>query len=413
MSRAAPADPIGKVLLVNGNYEDGTVGGTQVHTRLLAHALRDEGRTVAVLCQGDEDDVTTLDGIEVHRIKPPRLPSGTRSAVRHAVNQTLAIHNPFVRRRVHAAVRRFRPDLCHVHMLRRLTPAVLPVLRAHRLPVVQTVHELFSLWNFNAYLRDDRPEKIHSKRPWPVTALKEWHRRLSTTVHHVCAPSRFALDAYRRDGYFAGVPASVVPLSVPFEWGDPERIARRKAAESRDRPLRLLFVGRLDNYKGVRELLAAVHALRDLDLRLDVAGDGLLAPLVAGSAERDRRITFHGPVHGARRHDLYRRADVLLCPSTWTETFGYVVLEAYAAGLPVIASSVGALPDVVRHRRTGLLVRPGSVADLVAAIRAMTDRVTRCDLGGGAARWIRSFQSARPVDAQLAAYRAAVGRHAG
>ena len=410
MTHPSPNGAVERVLLVNGNYEDGTVGGTQVHTRLLAHSLRDAGLTVGVLCQGETDGMTVVDGVQVYRVSPPTLPGPMPRSVRHAVNQTLAIQNPFIRSRAASVVRRFDPDLCHVHMLRRLTPAVLEVLRARRLPVVQTVHELFSLWNFDAYMKEDTPAKIHTEPTWPVFALKRWHRRLSATVQHVCAPSAFALGAYLDDGYFEGVPSSVLPLSVPFEWGDPSEAAHRRAARSPDRQPQLLFMGRLDNYKGVHEILAAAELLRDVDFKLDIAGDGVLGPLVAEHARHDERIVYHGAVEGARRRELYSRADVVLCPSTWTETFGYVVLEAYAAGLPVIASRVGALPDIVQHHETGLLVEPGSVPELAAAIRTMADSRTRQAMGLAAAQWITLFQAERPIEALLNVYRMAADR---
>ncbi|MEV6927299.1 glycosyltransferase [Dactylosporangium sp. NPDC051485] len=396
-----------RILLVNGNYVDGTVGGTQTHTRHLAKALADEGRTVAVLCQGETDAQERIDGVEVFRVRPPALPKTVPDGPRYLVNQTLAIQNPFVTRRVEAVVRQFQPDLCHVQMLRRLTPTVLGVLRRHRVPVVQTVHELFSLWNFNAYQRADTADKIHSRRPWPVSGFKWWHRRLSTGVRHVVAPSRFALDAYLGDDYFHGVPSTIVPHFIPLEWGDPREAAARRAAEERAGPVRLLFVGRLDNYKGVQQLIAALRGMPELDVLLDIAGDGVLTPTVADFAAADPRVTFHGPAEGAQRHELYRRADALLCPSTWVETFGFVVLEAYAAGLPVIASRIGALPDSVIDGRTGLMVEPGSVPQLAAAMRSLADRKLCQRMGHEGAAWMHAFQPDRPIDRHLEVYRTA------
>ncbi|MGY0237010.1 glycosyltransferase [Longispora urticae] len=393
-----------RVMLVNGNYADGTVGGTQTFTQNLARSLADEGHEVAVLCQGDRDDVGTDGGITVFRVRPPRLELGSEPYAAYLVNQSLAIQNPVIGRKVHRAVRAFAPELCHVQMLRRLTPTVLAVLRRHPTAVVQTVHEPFSLWNFNAYQREDSPDKLFSARPRVVDAFRWRHRELSRHVQHVCSPSRGMLDHYLDDGYFRGVPATVVPNSVPFEWGDP-----LAAADGRDaRPgtgVDFLFIGRLDHYKGVELLLAAFGELTEPGVRLHVAGEGVLEGTVRAHAARDPRIVFHGPVRGTARLDLMRRADVLVCPSTWFEAFGLVVLEAYAAGMPVVSSRAGALPELVRDGGTGLTVPVGDVPALAGALRRMCDPGTRRAMGRAAARRVWDFHPDRFLRRQLDIYR--------
>ncbi|MEU4447422.1 glycosyltransferase [Actinosynnema sp. NPDC050801] len=399
-----------RVLLVNGNFEDGTVGGTQTFTRNLAHALAEAGHEVAVLCQGDDDHQERVGPVRVFRVRPPVLRFGGDRYWAHLVNQTLAIQNPAVAPKVAAVLRGFRPQVCHVQMLRRLTPTVLAEVRRHpRVAVVQTVHEPFSLWNFNAYQREETPDKLYTRRPAAVTVLKRHHRRLSATVDHLCAPSATALSPYLADGYFTGVPRTIIPNTVPFEWGNPLHAARRRRqADAREDVTRFLFVGRLDHYKGVRPLLAAFEALDVPSARLDVAGEGILAAEVAEHARRDPRTTFHGPVEGERRRDLFDRADVLLCPSTWDEPFGLVVLEAYAAGLPVVVARSGALPELVDDGGTGLVVAPGSAGALTAAMRRVLDPADRHRMAANAANRAWTYRPDRFLTDQLTVYHRAL-----
>jgi hypothetical protein len=99
-------------------------------------------------------------------------------------------------------------------------------------------------------------------------------------VHHVCAPSTFALRSYLADGYFAGVASTVLPNSVPADWGDPALAAAHRAADPRRATVTsFLLMSRLDHHKAVGCLLAALDLLPDLDVRLHVAGDGVLAPM--------------------------------------------------------------------------------------------------------------------------------------
>lgn len=395
-----------RVLMVNGNFADGTVGGTQQFSRNLAQWLIERGHVVGVLCQGERNESEIIDGIQVYRIRPPTLKTAAWSRM---VNVTLALHNPSIGPQVAAVLRRFRPDICHVQMLRRLTFATLAVIHRHGIPIVQTVHELFSLWNFNPYRPVDPDwDVMYSRPPWAVRGVKRIHRQLSARVAHVCAPSGLALRTYREDGYFPGVPGTIVPNAVRWEWGKPSAVAQLRvaAARHRDGTTRFFFLGRLDYYKGVECLLDAVAMVPDNDIRLHFAGTGVLEPLVRARARCDTRIVLHGAVDGKRRRALFADADVLVCPSTSPETFGLVVLEAFCAGIPVIASRAGALPELVRHDENGLLITPGSAPELASAIRALREPTYRARLAPRAAATAEKFSSDDFVDTQIAIYRA-------
>ena len=84
------------------------------------------------------------------------------------------------------------------------------------------------------------------------------------------------------------------------------------------------------------------------------------------------------PISGSRRPALSAR---LCCPSTWYESFGLIIVEAFATGLPVIASDLGALAELIAVGRTGLLFRPGDADDLLAKVRWAMDRGSRCCRG--------------------------------
>jgi glycosyltransferase involved in cell wall biosynthesis len=226
----------------------------------------------------------------------------------------------------------------------------------------------------------------------------------------VCAPSNAALAPYLADGYFPGVPRTIIANSVPFEWGDPLMAATRRLSSQAagDSRTTYVFLGRLDYYKGVQTLLDAFAALDEPNARLDIAGEGVLADEVAERARHDPRITFHATVEGERRRELLREADVLVCPSTWEEPFGLVVLEAYAAGLPVIVARSGALPELVDDGATGLVVEVASVGALTAAMRRLLDPATRHAMSLSAARRSWSFRPEKFLADQLAVYRTAL-----
>lgn len=134
--------------------------------------------------------------------------------------------------------------------------------------------------------------------------------------------------------------------------------------------------GRAMPYKGIEVLLDAAHLLEDAglsDLHIAWAGEGpAFERLVAKAREADlRRFHFLG-----RREDvpsLLASATVAVVPSLWAEAFGLTVVEAMAAGTPLVASAIGGIPELIRPEQTGLLVPPGDAAALAAAIRRLLD----------------------------------------
>ena len=177
-------------------------------------------------------------------------------------------------------------------------------------------------------------------------------------------------------------------IAVASPGSDPLSGSRRVRGDSRDQPLRLLFVGNCTRFKGLDHLIAALSLLQDVELRLDVVGDVSLEPryyrgLVhkAKAFGVDERITFHG---GISREDLgpfYSRAGIFTFPSLY-EGFGIVLGEAMHAGLPIVATRTGPVEEVVREGENALIVPIADSAALAGAIRKLAaDPTMRKDFG--------------------------------
>jgi glycosyltransferase involved in cell wall biosynthesis len=149
-------------------------------------------------------------------------------------------------------------------------------------------------------------------------------------------------------------------------------------------PLRVLFLGRIGDRKGVFDLLEAVASLlhSGVDLRLDIGGNGEIQRLRSAIARRGLadRARFHGWIRGPEKDRLMRKSGLLALPSR-AEGMPMTLLEAMALGLPVLATPVGGVPELVRHGENGLLAPPGDRAALAAGLRRLTDPSLRKELG--------------------------------
>lgn len=155
--------------------------------------------------------------------------------------------------------------------------------------------------------------------------------------------------------------------------------------------IRVLFVGRLDRQKGVDVLVEALRRLGS-EAHAVVAGSAVLAD--SNDLAQMDNVTRVGWVGPSELETLFRSADVLVVPSRW-EGFGLIAAEAMRAGLAVVASRVGGLPEVVADGETGIVVPPGAVEELVQALRD-TSRERFREMGrAGRARFSKHFTMER------------------
>ena len=221
-----------------------------------------------------------------------------------------------------------------------------------------------------------------------------WFKGTSEHEEHL-AVSRFLLDKHVQ----SGIPGDRIVCKPNFAWP----AARRTRAGDH-----FLFLGRLSAEKGVETLL---RAWSSMEAPLLVAGDGELRSRLERSAPPT--VRFLGSVSNENALGLLHRARALLLPSIWYEGAPRSIAEAYAAGVPVIASRIGSIPEFVEDGRSGSLVPPGDHAELSAAARSLLDDDRSVELGRGAFRlWEERFTPERGAEGLESAYEMAVARGA-
>ncbi len=189
-----------------------------------------------------------------------------------------------------------------------------------------------------------------------------------------------------------GVPVQVLPNPINFPAAD-------EISESRDASI--LFLGRLEQEKGVFDLVNAVAAIAQQvpGVRLLLCGVGSAeAPLKRLVAHRgiSSQVEFPGWVEGDAKADLMRRAGVFVLPS-YAEGMPMSVLEAMAAGTPVVASRVGAVTEMLDDGNCGFVVEPGNIEQLGEAILAALDCVCSAPLSEKAKMRVSERYSAEVV----------------
>ncbi len=246
-------------------------------------------------------------------------------------------------------------------------------------------------------------QNIDKRYPVPFRWLERHSLRVAAGLS-VCNAA--AGEILRRKGS-RGVLAEI-PLGVDVALFAPDDDADRDTYLGSSTQLRVGYVGRLERHKGVHVLLAALADVPDT--RLDIVGAGPAAAELAAQAAESGiggRVSFRGPLTAPELAVAYRSFDVLAVPSLptarWLEQFGRVVVEAMASGVPVLASSSGALPDVVAD--AGLLVPPGDVAAWSRALKELHAPELRAELGRAGLSRAPEFTWAAVAERMIALYR--------
>jgi len=280
--------------------------------------------------------------------------------------------------RFRGMVRELRPDVVHFHnTFPLLSPSVYVACQREGARVVQTLHNYRLLCPKATLYRDARPceDCLGRALPWPAVLHACYHESVPQTaliagmlgLHRLRGTWTNEVDLYitptafaRRKFIQGGLPAGKVTVKPNFVEHD--EFHRAAAGDY------VLLVGRLVEHKGITTVIDAWRQLRT-NVPLRVIGDGPMAPEVEQFATQNPEVSFLGRQSHDAVLEQMRGARALLFPSTWYETFGITIVEAFASGLPVIASDIGPVgSELVADGKTGLLFPAGDSASLASRV---------------------------------------------
>jgi glycosyltransferase involved in cell wall biosynthesis len=290
----------------------------------------------------------------------------------------VTIWNHQIYRELRALLHQEKPQVVHFHnTFPLISPAAYYAAYKEDIPVIQSLHNYRLLCPNAQFLRagqvceDCLPHFI----PWPgiVHACYRRNRAATTVVatmlvvHRVWHTWQKMVDTYvvptefaRRKFIEGGLPASKIFVKPNFVYPDPG-VGGGSGRYA-------LFVGRLSPEKGLDTLLAAWSHL-NTKIELKIVGDGPLAEQVVAATRRLSSVEWLGQLSHQQVLALMKEAYILLFPSVWYEGLPLVIIEAYAVGLPVVASNLGAMSSLVDPGRTGLHFQANNAEDLATQVQ--------------------------------------------
>jgi len=351
-----------RILLVHQLYYPNMVGGAEYSVQTLAQGLTALGHEVTVVCTQEANGVhvTSHEGVKVYQVglKNVYWPfDGHNPQLLKPLAHALNAYNPFMAREVTQILKNEAPDVVHTHNLGGFSAATWRAVGQSDVPLVHTLRDYSLLCPRNAFKDGQACETpCWTCRPFAVP-----RRACTAAVDAVVGVSQYTLDRHLDWGYFETTPIRTVVYNA-YDPPDGDRASPGKPHNT----LRLGFLGGLTQRKGFGFMLKTLAAAKH-PWELYIGGR------TDSDYVRDLRARYEAPhVHFLGYVDpagFFETIDVLLVPSLWPEPFGRIVVEAYAHGVPVIASNRGGLREIVDEGQTGSTFDPNRPSEMIERIR--------------------------------------------
>ncbi len=355
-------------------------GGAERYMLDVSDWLAREGNTVVPFTMAHESNLPTPyakyfpSSVQTTDF-PPFSKGGFRGVHRGIKTLGRMLYSMEACRKMDKLIRETKPDLAHIHNIyTQLSPSFLDTLKHHRVPMVMTVHDhhlispQYNIWaegcgkdHRNVGLLRGTMSKFHKDSHLASFAqvfAYKLHRLLRIYQKNVdvfICPSEYLKRQLIRGGF------SSDNIRVNAYGFDGSRVQPRYTHDGY-----FLFVGRLSEEKGVETVVKLAKALPDIAFK--IVGRGPDMELLHRLAIGTSNLEFLGFREGDELTQLYRGACGILVPSRVHEVSPLTILEAMAAGKPVIASAVGGIPEVLEDHITGMLMEPYDLRGWIEAV---------------------------------------------
>ncbi len=366
------------------------LGGMQKQCMDLCDGFIENGHTVTILTTAHQDGTTTenIGNIKIYYLSPSRTQRYSRSWNRACRLKISEIHSS-------API-----DIIHSQSMG--ARGVLSWAKKQNIPVVSTWHGT-SLTEISTFFSSARksPRYWHWLFLMPAILVRQYFSMDLPTRRASAAITLVSPTLEKNMRFFAKNKVYVIANGIDIPENPPLRINRNT--------LHLLCLGRIEKEKGMHHAVKAMVEFNEENIKLDIVGTGPyldeLKVLIA-KLKLEEKVLCHGRVDDDELSKLFAVADVYLMPTTRQEGLPLTILEAMANGLPVIASDIGGISQVIKDRGDGLLVKPGDVSELINAIKVLkNDEGMRLELSNAARKKIEDkYSKERMVEETLAVF---------
>jgi len=393
-----------KISLINSFYPPYELGGVTVAVRILAEALKKRGHDVFIITTGPYEGLKSLkprirfeNGIKVYYFYPiqPNIPYYTNkisnlSRIFFFLFNFCNKHAYFTIKNI---LKKEKPDIVNSHETIFLSSEFYSVARSLELFCVHMIHSISLLFVMNNLPTLDKIAGIK----YPLIGyncnlygkISKIYRTINKFIigspKIVIFPSKALLEKYNEYGFFPNSKKVVFPHI--FE------IPKLKQTKNKNKQIfDIMYAGGTQRYKGGQTLIQAFKQIPGKILRLHIFGGGKDEKYFKDLAKGDERIKFYGQIENKKLKKVYDSMNLLVVPSLCFDNFPVVILESFISRIPVIASNIGGIPEMVKEGYNGWLFEPGNVEQLKKLIeRAIKNKKKLREIGRNGYKWVKTL----------------------
>ncbi len=357
-----------KICLINNLYPPHARGGAEQVVRKTVEGLLDDGHNVVLITTSPEGDYVWKEGkLNIYRFRPRNLFFYTEAHERGWLARLFwhffdMFHIGSARYIKHI-LEKEKPDVVHTHNLMGVGFLVPRVIRKLGIRHLHHVHDVQLVEPSGIILKSMESDWRYTG--FHIRAYTWVMKKLMGSPDVVISPSDFLQEFYRTRGFFVG--SKLVVLRNPLTLDIQER-----NSESADYIFRFLYLGQVEEHKGVRYL---IDAFKEFSLsfpnlvKLHVVGDGSLFEEIKKNTINESDILMFGRVGRENLPDIFRDVDMTIVPSLCYENSPTVVFESFAFGVPVLASDIEGIAELIEEGENGMTFSSGSVEGLISKMK--------------------------------------------
>lgn len=374
-----------KICVINNLYPPYVRGGAEEVVVKTVQGLLGAGHEVVVITAAPSGRYRERDGrLSIYRYHPANIFFYT-DAHKHGTPARMVWHaidafHVGAARYAGEALSAEKPDVVHTHNLMGISFLIPWIIRRLSIRHAHTVHDV-QLAEPSGIILKAR-ENSWRYTGWPIRAYAWIMRHLMSSPDIVISPSQFLLDFYERRGFF--------PRSRRVVLRNPAPESQSRAPREGAGRARFLYVGQIEAHKGVL-FLAETFLSSGINAELHIVGGGTQLERVREMVKNCPRIVIHGKLERGNLPDIFRMADVLVVPSLCYENSPTVIFESFSFGVPVLASRVEGIAELIAEGENGMTFTTEDAASLreklrwcaehPGALQAMSQKIVRSKIG--------------------------------
>ena len=349
----------------------------------LSNLLTTQGHEVIPFCMQHERNYPSIySDYFVSFIDFPSL-LNTKTSIQTKYNVARrVIYNQEAKSNISQLIKDTNPDIAHIHGFgHELSPSILDAIKQFNIPIVSTLHDYGLLCPNTSFIsKGEVCEKCKIHRYYNVVLHKCKRNSFSASLLAGIEKSYHSATRIIQKNVDVFISPSVFLKQKMLEYNNsietihiPNFVDVEQIRPSYSTGDYFLFFGRLTAIKGLNTLVEAMKSITFAKLR--IAGDGELRESLEDYIKEYRldNIEILGHLETTKLVNLIQDSSFVVVPSEWYENYPMAIIEAFSCGKPVIASRIGAIPDIVQDGYNGLLFEPRNVRQLIDKIQFMHD----------------------------------------